>query len=484
MKHLFKTTLFFAGQLFCGFMSITDAKAQKEYSNWYFGNQAGISFKSGSPQATTGSAMTTYEGCSSISSPQGQLLMYSNGEAIWDANHQIMPNGNSLGSHNSASQGVVILRAPGSSTVYYVFTVDAIDNNLAGGLRYSVVDMSLRGGLGDVTAAKAVRLPTPTATGKVTEKLTAALHANGRDYWVVVHGWESNNFFSFLLTSTGINSAPVISAVGPAHQGGGSFFGAANAVGYMKIAPNGTKLALAQRDSQFELYDYNNNSGQVSNYISLRGTSSFHYGVEFSPDNSRLYTTMYSDGGFDTNVYQYNLQAGSGTAIQNSRQIVASIPGLSSAIQAASDGKLYLSALNKPYLNSIEYPNNLGSTCGFQQNSVALGIKLGQNGLPNQPNVTSVILKNAVPSAMNRLKIYPNPTKDFIVLSLLDNMVKDMDKISFIDMTGKIVAEYKVAELKIVKGEFLIPVNAIARGEYMVKATSSNESVSKLIVLE
>ncbi|AHJ97254.1 T9SS type A sorting domain-containing protein [Hymenobacter swuensis] len=484
MKKFFKSTLFFAGQFLCSVMAITDAQAQKEYSNWYFGNQAGISFAAGNPQATTGSAMTTYEGCSSISNPQGQLLMYSNGENVWDVNHQIMPNGSSLGSHNSASQGVIILRAPGSNTIYYIFTVDAIDNNLAGGLRYSVVDMSLRGGLGDVTATKAVRLPTPTTTGKVTEKLTAALHANGRDYWVIVHGWESNNFFSFLLTSTGVNSAPVVSAVGPVHQGGGSFFGSANAVGYMKISPNGTKLALAQRDSQFELYDYNNNSGQVSNYISLRGTSSFHYGVEFSPDNSRLYTTMYSDGGFDTNVYQYNIQAGSSTAIQNSRQIVASIPGLSSAIQAASDGKLYLSGLNKPYLNSIEYPNNLGSACGFQQNSVSLGIKLGQNGLPNQPNVVSVIMKNMMPSTMNRLKIYPNPTKDFIVLYLSDNMIKDMDKISVLDLMGRTVVEYKVADLKIIKGELVIPVNAIARGEYIIKATSSNESNSKRVILE
>ncbi|MCB2379191.1 T9SS type A sorting domain-containing protein [Hymenobacter sp. BT635] len=330
--------------------------------------------------------MTSYEGAASISNGAGQLLMYSNGEQVWDATHQVMPNGGALGGHNSSSQGALLLRAPGSATLYYLFTVDAIDNNLAGGLRYSIIDMSLRNGLGDVTATKAVRLPTPTLTGKVTEKLTAALHANGHDYWIVVHGWQSNSFYSFLLSSAGISATPLASTVGPVHQGGGSFFGAANAVGYMRISPNGSKLALAQRDNGFELYDFDKATGTVSNYLGLSGLSTYYYGIEFSPDNSRLYTTMYSDGGFDSSIYQFNLLAGSAAAIQTSRQLIGSVSGLSVAIQGAPNGKIYLSALNKTYLNSIEQPNAFGSACAFRENTVSLGTRAGQNGLPNFPN--------------------------------------------------------------------------------------------------
>lgn len=330
--------------------------------------------------------MNSYEGAASIANSAGQLLMYSNGEQVWDATNQVMPNGNSLGGHNSASQAALLLRAPGSTTLYYLFTVDAIDNNLVGGLRYSIVDMSLRNGLGDVTAAKSVRLPTPNMVGKVTEKLAAALHSNGQDYWIVVHGWQSNVFYSFQLSSQGISTTPVISSVGPIHQGGGSFFGAANAVGTMRISPNGAKLALAQRDTQFELYDFNNASGTVSNYKNLFGPSFYYYGVEFSPDNSRLYACMYSDGGSSSSIYQFNLLAGNSAAIANSRQLIGSTSGLSAAIQAAPNGKIYLSALNRASLNSIEKPNELGAACEFRLATVSLGAKSGQNGLPNFPN--------------------------------------------------------------------------------------------------
>ncbi|MCB2407725.1 T9SS type A sorting domain-containing protein [Hymenobacter lucidus] len=391
MKSIYKGTLLFLGWLFCALFPIFQAQAQREANNWYFGNQAGVSFATGSPVAVTNGAMTSYEGSASISNAAGQLLLYSNSEQVWDANHQVMPNGSNLGGQNSATQGALILRAPGSTSLYYVFTVDAIDNNLVGGLRYSIIDMTLRGGLGDVTATKSVRLPTPTLAGKVTEKLTAALHSNGSDYWIVVHGWQSNSFYSFLLSSSGISTTPVVSAVGPVHQGGGSFFGAANAVGYMRISPNGSKLALALRDSQFELYDFNKATGSVSNYIGLLGTSTFYYGVEFSPDNSRLYTSMYADGATSSTIYQYNLLAGSGAAIQNSRQTVGFVNGLAAALQNGPDGKIYVSALNKAYLSSIAQPNALGSACNFREGTVALGAKLSQNGLPNFPNAFAFV---------------------------------------------------------------------------------------------
>ncbi|GAA3996917.1 hypothetical protein GCM10022408_04440 [Hymenobacter fastidiosus] len=126
----------------------------------------------------------------------------------------------------------------------------------------------------------------------------------------MVHGWESNACHRFLLSPGGISSPPAVSTVGPSHEGGGSFNGAANAIGSLRGSPNGTKLALAQRGTQVELYDFDNATGTVSNLLSPRGLSHRYYGIAFSPDNSRRYTTTYSSKGVGSDIYQDDLQAG------------------------------------------------------------------------------------------------------------------------------------------------------------------------------
>lgn len=361
------------------------AWAQLEGQNWYFGNQAGVTFSSGSPVAVTNGMLISYEGCATLSDKSGTLLAYTNGESVWDRNHQVMPNGSSgLGGFNSASQAALLLPAPNDLQRVYLFAIDAIDNNLVGGLHYSIIDLNARGGLGDVTATKGVTLPTPTIGGKITEKLTAVRHANGRDYWIVVHGWQSNAFYSFLLSPSGISTTPVISAAGSVHQGGGSFFGAGNAIGCMKASPDGRHLALAQRDNLTELFDFDNATGGVSNYVSL-GVFSYNYGVEFSPDNSRLYVSLVLDG----QVLQFNMLAGSGAAIRSSVRVVG-YGARSGTLQRGPDNKIYLATLNVPYLDVISNPNALGTACNYQTSAVSLAGKLSQNGLPNMPNAFGV----------------------------------------------------------------------------------------------
>ncbi len=53
-----------------------------------------------------------------------------------------------LGSSRSA-QSAAIAPLPENDSVYYVFTVDDWASSISG-LNYSIVDMKLRGGLGDI----------------------------------------------------------------------------------------------------------------------------------------------------------------------------------------------------------------------------------------------------------------------------------------------------------------------------------------------
>lgn len=284
------------------YLSAHNLYAQRENQNWYFGNRAAISFAGVSPAALPNSAMVTYEAAASVSDATGNLLFYTNGVNIWDRNNQFMANGQVIGGHESASQGVVIVKKPGTATQYYVFVVDGCDNQLAGGLKYSLVDMAQNGGLGAVTN-RAAQL----STISMTEKVTAVPHANGRDFWIVTHGWQSSLFYCFLLSPSGIATTPVVTNIGLVHAGGGGSFGNANAVGYMKASPNSRKFASSMRDNIFELFDFDPSTGQFSNYVPLR---QFYrsYGVAFSPDGTKLYGSTL-DGG---EIYQFDLLAGSG----------------------------------------------------------------------------------------------------------------------------------------------------------------------------
>ena len=124
-------------------------KSQGPSNIWYFGNQAGLSFSTNPPTALTNSAMSAFEGCATISDDNGNLLFYTNGSLVWNRNHAPMPAGNGLFGNGAATQTAIIVPGPQSTTKYYIFTVDT--NGGPRGLCYSEVDMSLNGGLGDVT---------------------------------------------------------------------------------------------------------------------------------------------------------------------------------------------------------------------------------------------------------------------------------------------------------------------------------------------
>lgn len=349
---------------------------QRENSNWYFGINAAMNFPAaGGPVAVIGSAMNTYEATATVSDGNGQLLFYTNSENIWNRNNQIMVNGANVGGHQSASQGTIAVQNLANAQQYYVFVVDGAENQLVGGLKYNLVDMTRQGGLGEVISRRV-----QVSSVQLTEKLTTVPHTNGRDTWVLVHGWQTNAFYAYLLTANGLQANPIVTNIGSVHSGGGGTYGNSNSVGYMRVSPNGTKLAVGVRDAQFELFDFNPTTGQLSNYIQLADTYR-SYGVAFSPDSRLLYGTNLNY----YQVYQFDLQAGSAVAIANSGVVIANTADNSGGLQLGPDGKLYVSVYNSTYLSVINNPNVRGTGCGFQANAVYLGGKLAQIGLPNYP---------------------------------------------------------------------------------------------------
>lgn len=346
--------------------------AQKQTNIWYFGQKAGITFNNGNPVPLNNSQMNTDEGCAVMADSAGKLLFYTNGLYVWNRNHRPMPNGYKLMGHRSSTQSAIIVPKPGSNHYYYVFTTDL--QSQAYGLRYSLVDMNRQNGLGDVMDKNIFK------TSPIAEKITAVKHQNNRDYWVIAHKWNSDAFVAYLVSDKGVSLEPVITNIGTTYRGKGSA-----AIGCMKASPDGRKVGVAVwRDfNRFEVFDFDNATGKLSNRIAIEPYPEA-YGVEFSPDGSKLYGTTNGIAGVDPQLWQFNLKAGNKLAINNSAILIAtSSSDKIGALQLAPDGKIYLARQDQTYLGVIHLPNAGGWSCRYIDQGLSLGDRKCKLGLPN-----------------------------------------------------------------------------------------------------
>jgi PKD repeat protein len=356
--------------LLCSFV----ARSQGETKNWYFGVFAGVSFPSTGPVALTNGSLYTTEGCSSISDTAGNLLFYTDGITVYNSNHVAMPNGSGLLGDVSTTQSALIVKKPNSNSLYYIFTLAA--DGGPDGMRYSIVDMTLQGGLGDVTSTKNVFL-----MNHLTEKLCAVNTSNNEGVWVMVHGFGDNKFYAYLLDQTGLNTTPVMTAIGTVHDS----TSIQNAYGYMKFSPNGHKIACAiGYQDKVELFDFNNLDAGMANPITF-SYSDHCYGVEFSPQSKYLYITRYNIAAQTFWLDQYNLLAGNPAAINASQYTVQAVydPDELRALQLARNGKIYIARSNAGFLDVINAPDSLGAACGYSAAAVSLNGNSCMLGLPN-----------------------------------------------------------------------------------------------------
>jgi len=344
--------------------------SQNETNIWYFGQNAGLDFNSGTPVPLLDGALDTTEGCATISNSSGNLLFYTDGTTVYNRNHAVMLNGTGLHGDISSTSSAIIVPKPNNADIYYIFTVD--NNAGADGLQYSEVDMTLDGGLGGITVNKNILLFTPT-----TEKLTAIKGSITNEYWVVSHKWNSNEFIAYKVTDMGVNTTPITSAVGSIVSGNFT----KSFIGQIKISPDGSKLAVARSkgSSEVQLFDFNATTGLVSNPLTVLDLPNTEevYGVEFSPNSKVLYASVLGNG-----VYQYNLQTGSPTNIITSQLVLTTLPRPYGAMQLASDGKIYIAKAGKFYIDFITNPNILGTGCSYQYEGLYLGGRRSRLGLP------------------------------------------------------------------------------------------------------
>ncbi len=340
-------------------MAGKDGFGQKESYNWYFGNQVAMKFHSGSPVTHTGSQMVAVSGCASISDSMGNLLFYSNGIDVWNRNNQKMPNGTGLyGAQNqNCSQSALIVPFPGSSYMFYLFTVDGRQPLPSPyyGLRYSLVNMNLDGSLGDVTLKNQ---PVPYGD-KAFGRLTAVRHANNKDIWVITRLYNDDRYISYQVTESGINPNPVLSPTG-------RYIPISNIFeGYIKISGDSRHLICINDDvNKNERCLFNSSTGTIEFLFEFENGGR-PVGAEMSSDGTYLYI---SPDVSSQKLRQFDLSKMDKTSFQES--VVEIGDGTSGALQIAPDGKIYGCQVGTSFLSVINSPDSAGLSCNYQKNAI------------------------------------------------------------------------------------------------------------------
>jgi hypothetical protein len=422
-------------------------------SNWYFATRVGMRFADGQVTPSGCGQMVFANGTASVSDPRsGQLLFYSDGRNVWNREHRPMNNGQGL--FGWGTQAALAVPVPGRDSLYYFFTLQTrFAINFGGrpvdpaqtGFYYSVVDLRTAAspdGLGAVTLKNL-----PLAGGELTEKLTGTIHTNGRDYWVLAHRLNSNEFLAWPVTAAGVG-APVVSAVGSPHTLDTSDFLSYTWSGHMKLSPDGRQLACAvacRNSCPFEVFDFDPATGRVANPRQL-DRFAYQYGLSYSPDNTKLYLTaspvIEGDYYLSGRLFQYDLTQSppQRTFIWPDRQAepgpnepVRAVSFGAGSLQLGLDGRLYTGGwLEEVWV--IHYPNRAGNVCQPKSHRFDFLAghpeALGQNRRdPTSlfPNYMDHIF-NGLEAAEwaeggpadegTELRVYPNPTTGMVNFAL------------------------------------------------------------------
>lgn len=345
-------------------VNVKEYDLQDQRSNvWYFGNKAGIDFNKQPPVALSDGAMNAPEGCAVIGDRNGRVVFYTDGDKVYDREHNEIASG--IGGNPQSSQSAVIVSIPGDETLFYIFTTEA--NILGSGYTayYSLFDLKRNNGLGEVTSKRNALF------SRSTERLTAS------PSWLVAHEFGNNSFRTYRITPSGISS-PVISSIGSDH----AFDPPAQAEGYMRLGPrNNLAVALGNPgvSNLIEVFHLVDSSGVVTDYrrLDLGVADGQVYGLEFSPGGNKLFASI---SGPPSQIVEYAIDS---TDRLYLKQKVAA-PGKVGAIQRAPTGQLFIALDGSNVLGAVLANEDTTQLSSF--NFAAFSLAGGTNsrlGLPN-----------------------------------------------------------------------------------------------------
>lgn len=370
-------------------------KAQKQWSNWYFNGYAMMSFNAPGnagqfltnyntpvPPGFTNYAHSSNPGTAYSDPVTGQMKFLVAGRLAFDRMYNLVNSSNSIRMCTGDNYSIHIIPFANNPNKFYVIQFQSRSADMlaassglqvrcpgAIGLGYSVFDLSLNGGLGNFESMNNIVM------SGLPERISVIKHANGKDAWVVVHGWGNNTYYSYLFTDAGVQTA-VTTSIGPVITGIWS-----DAIGHMVPSHNGKTIAAQQYGkSTIELYDFNNSTGLLSSYRTLNSQKPIDR-MLFSPDDSKLYYLGNYEG---PGLFQFDFNKPN---IQGSLVKIGDDPSKTYwQMQLGLDGKIYVASVqgsNTDHFSIVHCPNLPKYACNFERKGMEA---IGYGQFPNFVN--------------------------------------------------------------------------------------------------
>lgn len=494
---------------FVGFLQFLFLYAQNHDYVWLFGYSSNtidstfggsvINFNSSPPDVyyefrEMRFRQTNVSMCDSL----GNLLFYSNGSYVANVHGDTMLNCTGLNpgpAHETfrdygyiLDQGITAIPVPESDHMYYLIHLDRIPPHLdpihgSHFFYYTLVDMSLANGLGAVVEENVVVLEDDLGLGK----LTTVRHANGRDWWVLIRKYDSNEYYRVLISDESVDILDNQIIGEPLPNVGG--------LGQSVFSPDGTKYVHYGTishvvGSYLNIYDFDRCTGELSNPIQIHEIdSSSAGGVAISPNSRFLYVLAYNY------IYQYDFWADDFIA---SKDTVAIYDGFLvndffhtrfSLGQLAPDGKIYITSSGAvPYLTVINNPDLPSDSCDVCQHCVELPT-FNAWSMPNFPNYRlGASEEPCIPDAVEeleiasaKLEVYPNPANMEVTVRW-GEVEFEKGELLILDALGQIIIKKGIG-----KGfdHEKINIEHLESGVYFVhlKLDNKNSLVQKIIKL-
>ena len=319
-----------------------------------YDNVTTLSFSTTAPSLNYTGLMGGETGIASIEVNGSALFTVLSGWVAREDN-TVMDGSMGMNTFNTSAE-FNICPVPGEPSQYYII----YNHGGCSSLYYSIVDVSLDGGMGNV-----IELNTPFGGNtNYGEGLEIVKQPGTLNYWLVTYEcltgikvFEiSDSGISDLSTLTFNNDIQDVRGELDYHQGK-----------LVLVSPSNFGGTNEFTDINVAVFDFDDNLGSGSLLTTLDVEDA--YGAEFSPDGSKLYVT--SKDVNSNNLHQYDFNTNTLTSYSIFGFSIGVYHGIGQ-IEMGADGNLYSPGKNSNYILKIEPPNDINFTYSFLETDYQL----------------------------------------------------------------------------------------------------------------
>ena len=440
---------------------------------------------------------------SNVSDTSGNILLLANGMSIGGGDRHLLDNGDTLTDlllYHDYPAGFPqpysnIILPKKNNQFYFIYISESDSLHGLGGqqcdrLYCAVVDMNANGGQGKVISKKNVLWK-----GSLIDdtRMTACRHANGRDWWFINHGFNNDEYHSYLVTPDSIYP-PIIQHAGPITINGN--------IGQSVFSADGSIYATAMNRGYVSVYNFDRCSGIFSFIDSFlvpgdtiwRGSQNVGLcddysavGCAISSSGRYLYVTTLC------RMMQYDLQADtiwkSGVEVAQIDTSILLSSRLFNSPFLMPNGEILMCSWNGAVKNfhQIKHPDQKGDLCDFRYYGFATNA-VNADGFPNMINYrmgplvgsacdTLHVGINEVAEGNVGVKVYPNPATERILIGLI--YYHKNARLEIYDAFGKEVYRNESIYL-----DDAVDIRSFSSGIYLVKIFSPDGDVTAKFVKE